>query len=179
MEVTLEKNVFSPSELNYIFKSIFQKENECKWSIQKHSWEDAIQNKSLGVVSLFRISGDLHDMIASTLKKYLKPEEVIKSVQYYEWNQLSQISWHNDDGKKGAITVYLNDRWDPDWGGFFCWQDNSENMHLHVPQFNSAIVVRGNPHHHVSLINPYAPVRKTLQIWLDDAQPPHALPSPP
>ena len=175
MEVILERNVFTPAEVNFIFKSIFQKENECKWSIQKHSWEDAIQNSSLGVVSLFRIYGELHDMIVKILQKYLKPGEAIKSIQYYEWNQLSQINWHNDEGKKAAITVYLNERWDPNWGGFFCWQESAEKAHLLIPQFNSAIVVRGNPPHHVSLISPYAPSRKTLQIWLTDAQLPHAL----
>ena len=175
MEVILERNVFTPSEVNFIFKTIFDKENECKWSIQKHSWEDGIQNQSLGVVSLFRISGKLHDMIVNVLQKYLKPGEAVKSIQYYEWNQLSQINWHNDEGKKAAITVYLNEKWNFNWGGFFCWQESSEKAHLIVPQFNSAIVVRGNPPHHVSLISPYAPIRKTLQIWLTDAQLPHAL----
>jgi hypothetical protein len=178
MTVSLEKNIFTNTELETIFRGIFSNENESKWSIQKHFWEDGIQNKSLGVVSIFRIEGHLRQMIENVLRKYLQPGEVFQYIQYYEWNQLSQINWHSDRGKKAAITVYLNEKWEPDWGGFFCWQENSGNAHMIVPQFNTAIIARGNPPHHVSLISPYAPVRKTLQIWIIEAQVPRALQSP-
>jgi hypothetical protein len=176
MSVSLYKDVFTPQELESIFKSIFNPVNETKWGINKHFWEEGIQNKSPGVVCIFRISGPLRVLIENVLKKYLEPGEVFHSVQYYEWNQLSQINWHSDRDKKAAITVYLNEKWDPNDGGFFCWQEGPEKAHLLVPQFNTAVIVRGNPPHHVSLINPYAPVRRTLQIWITEAQGPRALP---
>ena len=166
MNVIIEKNIFSQPEIEMIFKTIFSAENESKWSINKHFWSDGIKNKSPGTVSIFRIEGELREIIENTLQKYLQVDEKIDYIQYYEWNPLSQINWHNDSHKKGAITVYLNEKWDPDWGGFFCWQESPEKAHLIVPEYNSAVIVRGNPPHHVSLINPFAPVRMTLQIWL-------------
>jgi 2OG-Fe(II) oxygenase superfamily len=179
MSVTVHNNVFTQSELQSIFKTIFHPTNESKWSVNKHFWEDGIQNKSIGVVNIFRIEGPIRSLIENVLKKFLNPGEMFQYIQYYEWNQLSQISWHSDSGKKAAITVYLNENWDPNWGGFFCWQESSEKAHLIVPQFNTAVVVRGNPPHHVSLINPYAPVRRTLQIWIVDSREPRASQSPP
>lgn len=166
MSVKIEKNIFKKSEIETVFKTIFKTENEIKWSINKHFWSDGIQNKSLGTVSIFRIEGYLREMIENVIRKYLEPGEKIDYIQYYEWNPLSQINWHSDTHKKGAITIYLNEYWDPNDGGFFCWQENSEKGHFLVPQFNSAVIVRGNPPHHVSLISPFAPVRKTLQIWI-------------
>jgi hypothetical protein len=179
MSVTTKKNVFTQSELDSIFKTVFNSENESRWSINKHFWEDGIKNKSPGIVSIFRIEGPLRALIEKVLKKYLEPGEMFQYIQYYEWNPLSQISWHSDSGKKAAITVYLNDTWDPNDGGFFCWQESAEKAHFLVPQFNTAVIARGNPPHHVSLIGPYAPVRKTLQIWLVEAPEPRASPSPP
>ena len=168
MEITVkhEKNIFTESELNSILNNIFSIENESKWSINKHFWKDDIKNKSPGTVSIFRIEGKLREFIEDILKKYLEPDEIFQFIQYYEWNPMSQINWHNDSNKKAAITIYLNETWDPNDGGFFCWQENAEKAHLIVPEFNSAVIVRGNPPHHVSLINPFAPVRKTLQIWI-------------
>lgn len=179
MVVLCHSNIFTVDQLNTIFRTIFSKENESKWSINKHFWEDGIQNKSLGVVSIFRIDGHLREMIEKVLSKFLKPGETFQFIQYYEWNQMSQINWHSDSGKKAAITVYLNEEWDPNWGGFFCWQETSGNAHLIVPKFNTAVIARDNPPHHVSLISPYAPIRKTLQICIVEAQVPRALQSLP
>jgi hypothetical protein len=179
MAVSVHSDVFTPTELQTIFENIFSSQNESKWSINKHFWEDGIQNKSLGTVSIFRIEGPLRSIIEKVLQKHLLPGEVFQYIQYYEWNQMSQINWHSDSGKKAAITVYLNQEWDPNWGGFFCWQEKDKKAHLLVPKFNSAVVVRENPPHHVSLISPYAPVRKTLQIWITEAQAVPASPPPP
>ena len=169
MSISCHSNIFTINEINTILKNIFSRENESKWSINKHFWENGIQNKSIGVVSIFRIEGSLRAMIEKVLSKFLKPGEQFQYIQYYEWNQMSQINWHSDSGKKAAITVYLNEEWDPNWGGFFCWQDHSTDGHLIVPKFNTAVIARGNPPHHVSLISPLAPVRRTLQIWITDS----------
>jgi Rps23 Pro-64 3,4-dihydroxylase Tpa1-like proline 4-hydroxylase len=142
------------------------KENVRKWSINKHFWENDLQNKSPGAVSIFVIEGNAKDLIEGKLQKYLKSGEKIQSVQYYEWNQMSQINWHNDAGTKASMTIYLNDTWNRDWGGFFCWKDENNQYHMIIPKFNSATIARGNPEHHVSLVNPFAPTRKTLQIWI-------------
>jgi len=169
MSISCHSNIFTINEINTILKTIFSRENESKWSINKHFWENGIQDRSIGVVSIFRIEGSLRALIEKVLSKFLKPGEQFQYIQYYEWNQMSQINWHSDSGKKAAITVYLNEEWDPNWGGFFCWQDPSADGHLIVPQFNTAVIARDNPPHHVSLISPYAPVRKTLQIWITDS----------
>lgn len=166
VSVQYEKNIFSDQELETIFKTIFSNENETRWGINKHFWDNDIQNKSVGTVSIFRIEGELREIIENVLKKFLKPGEVFQYIQYYEWNPMSQINWHSDKGKSAAITVYLNENWNPNDGGFFCWQESPENAHLIAPRYNSAVIVRGNPPHHVSLISPFAPVRKTIQVWI-------------
>lgn len=166
MEVIPLSNVFSSEDINGIFSFIFTNTNQRFWSINKHFWEEGLQNLSPGTVSVFAIEGNAKTMIEYKLQQYLKPGEKITTVQYYEWNQLSQINWHNDNGKNAAITIYLNEEWNENLGGFFCWKDESNNRHLIIPEFNTGVLIRGNPQHHVSLINPFAPTRKTLQIWI-------------
>jgi Rps23 Pro-64 3,4-dihydroxylase Tpa1-like proline 4-hydroxylase len=166
MPVTIENNVFDTLQIQAIFSNVFHTDNTQKWRIHKHTWNPRVAGKSPGVIAIFNIEDSLRTMISNTLQRFLQEDEEVSCVMYYEWNQLSQINWHNDGRKKAAITVYLNETWDPDFGGFFCWREDSETARLFVPQFNSAVIVRGNPFHHVSLISPYAPVRKTLQVWI-------------
>lgn len=168
--LSLEKNVFTKEQLDSIYKYIFKPEHERRWTIQKHCWSEKIKDKSIGVVAVFELKDEIEMMIAKRLCKFLKPEEKFRSIQYYEWNQLSQINWHTDPHATGAITIYLNENWDPDWGGFFCVRNGeSDTGEFIIPMFNSAVILRGNPNHHVSLVNPLAPVRKTIQIWITDS----------
>ena len=181
MSVQLEKDFFKKDEIETIFKYIFRREHERSWSIQKHFWQDSLQNKSPGVVAVFNIKDEVEEMIKNKLQKYLNPGETVMSVQYYEWNQMSQINWHDDSHVYGAVTIYLNENWDNDWGGLFCWKEKKTDTpvgNFLFPMFNMAIILRNHIPHHVSLINPYAPVRKTLQIWIGDAQAAPALPPP-
>ena len=75
MSISCHSNIFTINEINTILKTIFRSENESKWSINKHFWEDGIQNKSIGVVSIFRIEGSLRALIEKVLSKFLKPGE--------------------------------------------------------------------------------------------------------
>ena len=167
--VVRECDIFTIEQLNYIFRHIFDIENERRWGNSKHMWNPSLTKNSIGTVSTFLIKGDTENMIKNILCKFLKPGEFFHNIQYFEWNNLSQINWHPDNNK-GSITIYLNEDWDPNWGGFFCWKErDTEKGYMYVPKFNTALVVRGNPPHHVSLISPFAPIRKTLQIWITDS----------
>lgn len=181
MSVQIKKNVISKEEAQMIFGHVFgQKEHQRCWSINKHFWDDGIQNKSLGVVSVFVFEGQAQHMIADRFKEYLQPGEVFRAIQYYEWNQLSQINWHNDSHVKAAITIYLNDEWNQDWGGLFCWKEpDALHGQFIIPEFGTAVIARGNPSHHVSLVSPFAPIRKTIQIWIVDAPSTQSPPSEP
>jgi Rps23 Pro-64 3,4-dihydroxylase Tpa1-like proline 4-hydroxylase len=81
---------------------------------------------------------------------------------------MSLINWHDDghsgNGKEGIhMTIYLNDKWEWNWGGLFCWEDGQEHK-VKRPQFNHGLTVSKGHQHCVTVLSPKAPVRKTLQI---------------
>jgi hypothetical protein len=173
MQVEFFQNIFDESVLDQVRAMI--KKEDCNWKVQKHFWHDNLIDKSLGVIHVVKLEGELHDLIASQLGKFLKPTEVIKTIQLTEWHQLSQINWHNDHDKTASITIYLNQYWHHDWGGYFCWKesswhDSSQDFKMIIPRYNSGVMLRGCPHHHVSLVSPFAPARLTIQVWIDTLQ---------
>ena len=76
----------------------------------------------------------------------------------------SRINFHNDTGKGYGITIYMNDVWDPDYGGWFVWQDNNtQEWKTILPQRNLMVVNDIQEFHSVTPVSQQN--RFTLQIW--------------
>jgi hypothetical protein len=169
MDIQYRQNVFNLEEVKKILGHVMNESNRDRWYVNKHNWGDEIKKDILGCVNiLFIRDEDIIKMITDKFVDCLNPSEKFGTIQYYEWNQLSQINWHNDGRHNGSITIYLNEKWDANWGGFFCWKQTRENINGNfiIPEMGSAIVLRNGPPHFVSLVSPYADTRKTIQIFI-------------
>ena len=131
------------------------------------------------------ITGDFHvckisDDIRHRIEDFLIHSETLsdmdirrenldpKFIFYYCSDTNSGLGWHTDESMKVAISLYLNDDWDPDWGGLFCYKDpwDQETVHQIVPEKNKAVIMNGPVWHKVSRLQPEAPVRESLQILI-------------
>jgi Rps23 Pro-64 3,4-dihydroxylase Tpa1-like proline 4-hydroxylase len=88
-------------------------------------------------------------------------------VMNYAWTKLSYIPWHNDPDYKNAITVYLNEHWDRDWGGIYLYVDReTKGIKGYVPQFNSGLKNNSKLDHSTTLISVDAEYpRLTIQVF--------------
>jgi hypothetical protein len=93
----------------------------------------------------------------------------------YQGEPGSYIKWHYD-GKadftplhRCGISVYLNEEWEPSWGGWFSFQDiNHEFVQSYIPKFNSAVVLLEDVKHCTTPISPAAKYpRVTFQMFFD------------
>lgn len=87
---------------------------------------------------------------------------------FYAWEHGGYIPWH-DDGHHagGAVTVYLNDRWQPEWGGHFLYRtpDGAVAPPV-VPRFNRGLRNGSALPHCTTRVEPAAPEpRFTLQVF--------------
>ena len=64
-----------------------------------------------------------------------------------------------------AATIYLNRKWDRDYGGYFIYEKDNK-LGIEYPTFNKCIFQSGGVHHATTLTSKDAPVRKILQIFL-------------
>ena len=94
------------------------------------------------------------------------------SVMNYVAPKLCYIPWHNDIPYDEGITIYLNDYWEPDWGGIYLYRPDLNSNHISgiIPKFNTAIrnsgAVNQGIFHGVSLVslNSKCP-RVSIQIF--------------
>jgi Rps23 Pro-64 3,4-dihydroxylase Tpa1-like proline 4-hydroxylase len=89
-------------------------------------------------------------------------------VMNYVWTKLSYIPWHNDTTYTSAITIYLNEYWDPDWGGIFLYHTETEQKNIkgYIPKFNTAIKNSRKVYHSTTIISMDAETpRVTVQLF--------------
>jgi len=107
--------------------------------------------------------------IKNAIKKEISPHipECDIDTQYNVWQPNSGISLHSDIGYKFGATIYLNDEWHADAGGWFIWLNSTTGEWNTVFPTKNLMVVNDMQEKHlvtsVSADTPY--LRYTLQIW--------------
>jgi hypothetical protein len=126
-------------------------------------WQDEIRNQSTPVI--------VRDIIKDTpMYNKLKSEIDIKTgfkverLMLYFWTKLSYIPWHNDSHAESALTIYLNDYWNENWGGYFMFKLNNEIKAI-KPERNLGVIQTGSVPHSVSTVNLDADLRITVQSF--------------
>ena len=130
-------------------------------------WDQKIIKSSSPVLMYPIKDQDDIDYIASRYRK-IKYNFRDLTVCFYYWPKGSYIPFHcdsNPDYPAGS-TLYLNKDWEPDWGGFYLWQDKKNKYHAEIPEYNKMILNDNFTNHGTSLVsNDALEPRMTLQIF--------------
>ena len=115
---------------------------------------------------------DLPDPAGGPLIELLRRDELLGAgdarAMLYAWTHGSYIPWHHDGSYGGgAVTVYLNDRWDAAWGGHFLYRTPEGSVAAPVvPHFNRGVINGSALKHCTTMVEPIAPEpRFTLQVF--------------
>ena len=133
------------------------------WCSSTLTWGSDIKNGIVGSCVFTPVSDDIHHLLEKELKTNL-PEYNELSCQYYVWQPQSGISWHDDYSAERLFgaTLYLNEQWHPDNGGWFIWE-GKDGYHTILPK-KKVLVVNDEYQHHC--VTPVAiGFRCTIQIW--------------
>jgi Rps23 Pro-64 3,4-dihydroxylase Tpa1-like proline 4-hydroxylase len=112
-----------------------------------------------------------NDLVKKAVLDQLLKEKVIEHQEFvvmnYVWSKLGYIPWHNDESHETAVTVYLNDNWNENWGGIYLYRDSETGgIGGYTPKFNSAVRNDANTWHSTTIISSDAEIpRITLQLF--------------
>lgn len=118
----------------------------------------------------------LYEKIVRDIKRLYpawEPEDPT-AVQFFVWTGGSCIEWHvdvkkedkNKNGRTGAVTIYLNRRWDIEWGGDFLFKDEKGRTQRVTPQYNLGVAIRQVSHRSTKIQGRH--FRKCIQIFMKD-----------
>lgn len=149
--------------VNYIKKLNSNKNTIFKSNLNR--WQTELLDNSTPVI-IYSFEENDKDIFFK-LKKEIEKQIpfVVSGINIYQWPKLSYLPWHTDEGYKSALTLYLNESWNPNWGGYFMYEMDNEIKAI-KPEKNLAVLQEGGVPHCVNTININAPIRCTMQIFL-------------
>ena len=126
-------------------------------------WPDEIRNQTTPVLIIdIDENSPLHNKLKAEIDA--KTGLNVKQLMLYIWTKLSYIPWHYDPHANSALTIYLNDYWSEDWGGYFMYKLNNEIKAI-KPDRNLGVIQTGHVPHSVSTVNLDADLRITVQAF--------------
>jgi Rps23 Pro-64 3,4-dihydroxylase Tpa1-like proline 4-hydroxylase len=147
---------------NYIDKLIKDKKASFNTNL---AWDNELVSTS-GLIARYEFEKEDIEM-QKKIKKELEgkiPYFISKTVIHL-LPPLSYITWHNDPHCKAALSIYLNEEWNSNWGGFLMYEED-ENIYAIKPEKNLAVLQKTPLNHCVSTVNIGADYRVSLQFFL-------------
>ena len=162
---------------NYIFQVLIGKDlTEEMSSIEtwtNYQWERELRQES-ALVICYKLPQRFKERVTPRFKELgLFPNETIQSLNEklhlmsYVWSKGAWINWHDDGKAKAAVTVYLNQNWSPNDGGFFMYVDEKNQERKVVdPAYNTLVYGDSNEMHGTSPVTSASEIRITLQGFI-------------
>jgi len=88
-------------------------------------------------------------------------------IMIYYWTRFSYIPWHEDQNYGGTLTVYLNEEWHRDWGGYFMYENDDGKIYAILPQKNLGLLQQGGIKHSTTPVHFSGRMRISVQVFLE------------
>jgi Rps23 Pro-64 3,4-dihydroxylase Tpa1-like proline 4-hydroxylase len=133
------------------------------------TWQESLKGNS-GLIARYEFEkSDIEILRKIKSESEKKIPYVISKVVLHLFPPLSYITWHDDTHVKAALTVYLNEEWNEDWGGYLMYKEENEVKAI-KPEKNLGVLQQNGVEHCVSCVNIGANYRISLQFFLDKEQ---------
>jgi len=168
--ITKYNNFFSKEicdELDSLIDVITSKHsrNIPMYSTSIHNWSPELVSHSTPILR-YSFTEENNELIGKIKKEILdKTTYEIDNLVIHFFPKLSYITWHDDGDYKGALTIYLNKKWDYNWGGYFLYQEENEIKAI-LPDYNLGVLQENGVPHCVSTINVNSDIRISIQAFL-------------
>lgn len=172
----------------FLDESVYDELEKLSFDILQHGGNNFTTNRHWSFDILKDSAPVLIHNVNHTSLIYLKIKKTIEqktemrlknnNIMLYFWTRYSYIPWHNDQTYEGAITVYLNRKWHPDYGGYFLYSDSLStemvkdysvipNIKAIIPRKNLAVLQTEQVHHCTTPVNFMGDLRITIQAFLE------------
>lgn len=148
----------------FALSTLFDKKSTFRSS---YGWDEQLKRNSSPVLifELASANKELFNKIRKAVQN--KTNKVVQDILIHFWGKNSFLDWHTDSAYSDALTIYLNEEWRPEWGGYFLYGPQS-NFSGIIPRENLAILQPSGIPHCVTPITVDHKVRISLQMFITD-----------
>ena len=139
------------------------------WRTSFLTWDPHLHIGITGSVLMTDVSEKFNKLIHNQIRSYL-PEHDRIQCNFHVFQPQSGIAKHNDGHMNFGATIYLNDTWDSNAGGWFVWEDEETKQSgmykALLPIRNMMVLNDKEEFHWVTPISPIcSDMRCSIQIW--------------
>ena len=159
------KNALSEDLFSRCKKEVNKKLSENEWASSVIIWEPGLRQGISGSTIAAMTSEEIHNDIVKEISPHVPECEIV--TQYFVWQPHSGIAMHDDSGRRFGATIYLNETWHPNSGGWFIWEDkDTREWNTILPTKNTMVLNTSKEKHLVTSVAPDGfAIRVTIQIW--------------
>ncbi len=153
---------FSQRDLALIDRDLARAQSQASvWRTNHELWSSELTEGFGGTVRIAPTGAHVQNLVRMGLRSYQPIPKTQRIVtQYAIWGEDSGINPHSDERYAWAATLYLNDTWNPAWGGLLMVRPEP------VVPLKGHLVINDNQElHAVSRVRVGADPRVCLQIW--------------
>ena len=166
------KNVLSEDLYKKCCMDLRKKFNSFCWASSSLLWTKDIRIQQSGTCMVTPVSPKLFHRLERELKPHF-PDYNKLMCQYYVWQPHSGISGHTDVGRLFGATIYLNEQWGENSGGWFIWGDAESpktGIYTSILPKKNLMVLNDKQQWHLvtSVASGCLEYRYTIQIWGDE-----------
>lgn len=165
--VTKLENILSDKLYLEVFEYLndLEKNKSTQFTTSFTTWQKELINTSTPIIRYILDNSDSE--LRFKIKKEVEDKipYFIGNIVFHLYPNLSYITWHNDKHVDASLTIYLNENWDGDWGGYLLYESNNVVTAI-KPEKNLGILQENGVQHCVTSTNIGAPIRKSLQFFL-------------
>jgi hypothetical protein len=160
------ENFFSDEDFNFLNEKSLEIYNNKNTS--KNTWNYNVKqfSKEIEVYDL-KEENTIYSVINKTLI-YYNIFNYSPQMRFFYCPPGSYIPWHTDEGWYSALTIYLNDNWNFEFGGLYQYYDDNEIKTI-IPRKNLALFQKGGISHSTTIQSVYSPIRRSVQIHFIDS----------
>jgi hypothetical protein len=146
------------------------------WASNQVKWTDSLKSATSGTILSRVLSDEMKVRIYTELHQRGKLQyfPYSSSALFYLGFPNSCVNWHADYPDYDAMSIYLNKRWDSNWGGWFAYSEDYNrrtdqvdpmNGKFIVPRYNTSIRSTDMEWHCTTPISPFAETRISIQLF--------------
>jgi len=163
------KNVLSKNLYDDCIVDLKKKFSLRCWYSSSLLWDKNIKIQQSGMCVMTPVSPHLRTLIEQEIKSHL-PNYNELLLQYYVWQPHSGISIHHDKDYIFGGTIYLNEKWSSNSGGWFIWEDaktSETGVYKSLLPTKNVMVLNDEhePHLVTSVSSGCSENRYTIQLW--------------
>lgn len=176
MTIIVQEDTLSDTLIQDIMRWNSETQMNDVWASNQTKWVQSLKYATTGVILSRVMPAEYSNRIYDELQQRGKIDYApwSRSCLFYIGLPNSCVNWHADYDDYNAMSIYLNSKWESNWGGWFAYTERHNHQEgevnpldgqFVVPKYNLSVMSTDMEWHCTTPMSPFAEHRYSIQLF--------------